>query len=139
MCPKVVGSQAHTSRQPGMARPVFVVLDNMPLQLGMWWPWWHGAKGEPATGQCPGGFGQPKMVGPVADASLGMPKGMGTSSGMEDACCEHSDASLTHWVEDGSWGCATTLDGPGVAWPVSWRPSGMPKDVGLPLGEHRAW
>ena len=80
-------------------------------------PWGHGVKGEPAAGQCLGGFGgQPKMVGPAADTSLGMLKGMGMSSGMEDACCECSDASLTHQVEGGDWGCAVTLDGLGVAW-----------------------
>ena len=74
------------------------------------------------------------MVGPVADVSLGVPKDMGTS---EYACCEHGDTSLTHWVEDGGWGCAVTSGGPGVAWPASWRPGGMPEDVGP--GEHCAW
>ena len=79
------------------------------------------------------------MVGPVADTSSGMPKGMGMSSGVENVCCEHSDTSLTHQVEDGGWGCAMTSGGPGVAWPASWRPSGMPEDVEPPLGEHHTW
>ena len=48
-------------------------------------PWQRMVKRELATGRCPGGFSQPKVVGPVADMSWGMPKGMGTSSGIEDA------------------------------------------------------
>ena len=62
---------------------------------------WYRGEGEPAAGRRPGGFDRPKMVGPAADASLGMPKGMCMSSGMEDVCCEHGDASLTHQVEGG--------------------------------------
>ena len=98
----------------------------------MWWPWQHRVKGEPASGQRPDGFGLPKMVRLAANASLGMLKGMGTLPSVECACCEHSNMSLIHQVQDGSWGCATTSGGPGVAWPASWRPSGVPEDVGLP-------
>ena len=58
-----------------------------------WWPWWRMAKRELAAGWRPGSFSQPKVVGLVADMSWGMPKGMGTSSGVEDACCERGDAS----------------------------------------------
>ena len=101
--------------------------------------WRHGAKREPATGWHPSGFSQPKMVRLAADVSLGVPKGMGTSCGMEDACYEHGNVSLPHRVEDGSWGCAVTSGGLGVTWLASWRPSGVPKDVGPPLGEHHTW
>ena len=58
-----------------------------------WRPWRRVAKRELAAGWRPSGFSQPKVVGPVADVSWGMPKGMGTSSGIEDACCECGDAS----------------------------------------------
>ena len=79
------------------------------------------------------------MVGLAADTSSGVPKGMGMSSGVENVCYEHSDTSLTHQVEDGSWGCAATLDGPEVAWPAFWRPGGVPEDVGPLLSEHCTW
>ena len=70
------------------------------------------------------------MVGPVADVSLGVPKGMGMSSGMEGTCCERGDVSLTHQVEGGGWGCAATSGGLGVAWRLAgvleprWRARG---------------
>ena len=55
--------------------------------------WRRVAKRELTAGRRPGSFSQPKVVGLVADVSWGMPKGMGTSSGVEDACCECGNAS----------------------------------------------
>ena len=41
---------------------------------------------------------------------------------------------MHHRVEDGGWACAATLGSLGVAWPASWSPGGVPKDVGTLFG-----